>query len=194
MFNRFVIADPELCLGCYMCMVTCAQVHEEQGLQPFPRLFVVSTSVATMPIQCRHCEEPFCKEVCPVKAIEIKDQSVQLNEEICIGCAKCAFACPFGAIEIEKRIVNKGKEIKYKKVAIKCDLCYFRKNGPACVEICPTGALKEIKNDEIEKLIELKRVTIKESKSKKRKKLETLNKTKRIANIKNVVKLFKKFK
>jgi len=31
--------------------------------------------------------------------------------------------------------------IGQKSVAVKCDLCYFREQGPACVEACPHKAL-----------------------------------------------------
>jgi hydrogenase-4 component A len=31
--------------------------------------------------------------------------------------------------------------IGQKTVAVKCDLCYFREAGPACVEACPHKAL-----------------------------------------------------
>jgi Fe-S-cluster-containing hydrogenase component 2 len=31
--------------------------------------------------------------------------------------------------------------IGQKTVAVKCDLCYFREQGPACVEACPHQAL-----------------------------------------------------
>ena len=26
-------------------------------------------------------------------------------------------------------------------IAVKCDLCYFREDGPACVQTCPTKTL-----------------------------------------------------
>ena len=29
-------------------------------------------------------------------------------------------------------------------VAVKCDLCYFREEGPACIQVCPTKALDPI--------------------------------------------------
>jgi Fe-S-cluster-containing dehydrogenase component len=44
-------------------------------------------------------------------------------------------ACPFGVIDVS----TDGK------IIIKCDLCIERTKtgqGPACVEACPTGALK----------------------------------------------------
>ncbi|MDO7969572.1 hypothetical protein EXW06_16105, partial [Enterococcus faecium] len=46
----------------------------------------------------------------------------------------CMLACPFGAMEV----VSSRKKAR----AIKCDLCWHRETGPACVEACPTKALQ----------------------------------------------------
>ena len=96
--NRFVIADPRRCIGCYACIAGCVENHRKAGLQAYPRLYVTHTREGTMPIQCRQCEEPSCLAVCPVHAISMVDGAVRLNESLCIGCKLCALACPFGAI------------------------------------------------------------------------------------------------
>jgi hydrogenase-4 component A len=72
--------------------------HHEAGLQAYPRLYIIHTLSGMMPILCRHCEEPSCAAVCPVKAIIHRDGSILLNESLCIGCKMCAVACPFGVI------------------------------------------------------------------------------------------------
>lgn len=170
MSNLFVIANPGSCLGCYTCMAGCALVHKEHGLQPFPRLHITHTVPGTMPMQCRHCEDAPCAAVCPVKAIEIKNQMVQLNESLCIGCKLCALACPFGCIEIagtpapsvdrsQNGWINPilAGEIGQKTIAAKCDLCCFREEGPTCVQVCPTKTLRAVTSDEFEKIIREKR-------------------------------------
>ncbi|WP_029010109.1 4Fe-4S dicluster domain-containing protein [Azospirillum halopraeferens] len=96
--NRFVLADPRLCIGCYTCMPACVVVHREAGLQAYPRLTVTHTAHGTMPVQCRHCDDAPCAKVCPVAAITHREGMIFLNETVCIGCKMCAIACPFGAI------------------------------------------------------------------------------------------------
>ena len=63
--TKFVIADPKLCIGCYTCMPACVVVHQEAGLQAYPRLHVTHTPHGTMPMQCRHCEDAPCSKACP---------------------------------------------------------------------------------------------------------------------------------
>lgn len=173
--NKFVIADPKRCIGCYACVAGCVETHRKAGLQAYPRLYITHTPAGTMPMQCRHCEEPACLAVCPVHAISFQDHSVRINESLCIGCKMCALACPFGAIipggtPIPKLELSIGQytyvntpyqaepmylrelglhdrlslltwDIGRKTVAVKCDLCYFSEDGPACIRACPHKAL-----------------------------------------------------
>jgi len=96
--NRFVIAEPKLCIGCNTCMAACSIVHKAVGLQGHSRLTVVRTAQLSAPVMCRHCEDAPCARVCPVEAITHQDDAIVLNETLCIGCKLCALACPFGAI------------------------------------------------------------------------------------------------
>jgi hydrogenase-4 component A len=96
--NRFVIAEPKLCIGCNTCMAACATVHKAEGLQAHPRLTVMRTGQVSAPVMCRHCEDAPCARVCPVNAIRHEADAIVLNETLCIGCKLCVVACPFGAI------------------------------------------------------------------------------------------------
>jgi hydrogenase-4 component A len=190
MTTKFVIADPKKCIGCYTCMPACVVVHQEAGLQAYPRLHVTHTPHGTMPMQCRHCEDAPCSKACPAGCFKITDE-VQLNESLCIGCKMCVLACPFGVIEphgtgtqneqmpILPYVPPGGSPIPYssepttpataplsallawtqgvRTVAVKCDLCYFREEGPACIQVCPTKALRMVDPDEIEATIADKR-------------------------------------
>ena len=114
--------------------------------QPSPKKRVTVEAVAeyAVPLQCRHCEDAPCIMVCPTSAIhrEQTNGPVLIDQEKCIGCKFCLMACPFGVIDIS----GDGK------IMIKCDLCFQRiKAGqePACVEACPTKALKFVDERDI---------------------------------------------
>ena len=158
--NRFVIANPRRCIGCNTCMAACSSVHRAVGLQAQPRLTVTRTLEVTAPVLCRHCEDAPCARVCPVDAIKLTGEQVELNEQKCIGCKMCAIACPFGAITPSGTPVSGVAGIKVghptesaaldpllawsigvKTVAVKCDLCSFQEAGPECIRACPTNAL-----------------------------------------------------
>lgn len=166
--NRFVIAEASRCIGCGTCMAACATAHKAAGLQSQPRLTLTKTADVSAPVLCRHCEEAFCARVCPVNAISQDDQNgrVVVDEKACVGCKMCALACPFGAITpagtstagvagvrtmtpthsvaLKPTLVW---EVGVKAVAVKCDLCAFNPNGPACISSCPTKGLVLVEPD-----------------------------------------------
>jgi sulfite dehydrogenase (quinone) subunit SoeB len=93
------------------------------------------------PRSCLHCDEPACVTVCPTGASykRAEDGIVLVNEDICIGCKLCSWACPYGAREYD---YDAG-------VMKKCTLCIDRiynenlateDRVPACVATCPTSA------------------------------------------------------
>ncbi|WP_228378706.1 4Fe-4S dicluster domain-containing protein, partial [Treponema endosymbiont of Eucomonympha sp.] len=108
MMNRFVQANPLLCIGCRTCMISCVVAHEGKrifeidpdGYAFNPRLFMVKTARVSAPVQCRHCENPACKASCTSGAISVAGGAVVISAERCIGCKNCVVACPFGAVEI----------------------------------------------------------------------------------------------
>jgi formate hydrogenlyase subunit 2 len=171
--NRFVIADPKLCIGCHTCEAACSENHRHQGLQTMPRLKVMRNKKESAPQLCRQCEDAPCAQVCPVNAINRLNGAVQLNESLCVSCKLCGLACPFGAIEFAgSRPLDIPANANSPKappappmplkvstfldwvpgiraIAVKCDLCYFDEQGPACVRTCPTKALRLVSNDDI---------------------------------------------
>lgn len=157
--NRFVIANPNVCIGCTTCMSACYESSFTRGKLATSRLVVTRTLSGTMPNQCRQCDDAPCANVCPVGALRFGDNNIEVYEEICIGCKMCTLACPFGAIRVgaeampsvdyilePKHNLSFESESGSKSIAVKCDLCKGREEGPACVEICPTGALMFIDN------------------------------------------------
>lgn len=170
--NRFVIAQPSRCIGCGTCMAACSTAHKAVGLQSHPRLTMTKTADISSPSVCRHCEDAFCLRVCPVKAItqDARNHRVVIDEKSCVGCKMCALACPFGAITPAgtstagvagvrtvtptfSQTLNPllAWEVGVKAVAVKCDLCAFRPEGPACVGACPTKGLAIVDVDSLRK-------------------------------------------
>jgi electron transport protein HydN len=156
--NTFVIADPARCIGCRTCEVACVLAHSTGGLQGLsaahfiPRLTVVRTAKVSAPVQCHQCEDAPCAAVCSTNAITFTSNSVQVNQERCVGCKSCMIACPYGAMDIVtmEKIEHYGtgageRFVRVKKIeAQKCDLCITKAEGPNCIRVCPTKALRMI--------------------------------------------------
>jgi DMSO reductase iron-sulfur subunit len=142
------IFDQAKCTGCKACILACT-IENRLGLthswrdvytfndRHFPGLPVLHLSLA-----CNHCEDPACLRACPANAYSKDPETgfVVLDEDRCIGCRYCTWVCPYGAprYELTKRTVGK------------CTFCAERQsagNRPACVELCPTGALDVTSNN-----------------------------------------------
>jgi len=132
-------------MGCRACEIACAVEHSVskniygavlEVPKPMYRVRVVVADSFNVPMRCQHCEDAPCINVCPTKALYRSEEGfVLVNPLICIGCRMCMLACPFG---------HPRYDVKAKTI-IKCDFCVDRiKEGkvPACVEACPTGALR----------------------------------------------------
>lgn len=58
-----------------------------------------------LPMQCMHCENPPCVDVCPAGASSKGDDGiVRVDYDKCIGCQICMKACPYGV-----RVFNESK-------------------------------------------------------------------------------------
>lgn len=136
------VFDVNKCTGCGACQLACTI---ENGLEPDRSWRSVSTfnerlhpgiPLFHLSLACNHCAEPACMEACPALAYE-KDPrtgAVLINEDACIGCNYCAWACPFDAPRLDEA----------RGVMTKCTFCNHRLaegKTPACAELCPTGAL-----------------------------------------------------
>jgi sulfite dehydrogenase (quinone) subunit SoeB len=93
------------------------------------------------PRSCLHCADAACVTVCPTGASykRAEDGIVLVDEDKCIGCKLCSWACPYGAREYSE----------VDGVMKKCTLCIDRiynehldesERQPACVQACPTRA------------------------------------------------------
>lgn len=161
--KKRVYCDISKCLGCRSCEIACAVEHSKsknlfQAINEMPlpekRVSVEPLSLTdithdtlhikhSLPLHCRHCEDAPCVKICPAKSMQKLDEGpVVHKDETCIGCKWCILVCPFGI----PKVGRSGK------VIIKCDHCIERyKKGiiPACVEACPTKAVRIVVEEEI---------------------------------------------
>lgn len=136
--TRFILADSTSCIGCRTCEVACALQHITENSAFAPRLSVLRLDALSVPVMCHQCENAPCVTVCPVGALSMGHERVEADSSRCIGCQRCVVACPFGVITI-----TAAMDI------VKCDLCLGRDRGPACVDVCPTAALRQITAKEL---------------------------------------------
>ena len=156
-----LVIDLDTCVGCQACVTACKGWNDQgQGLSDqeayganpsgtfLNRVHSYQVAVpdapaqiVTFPRSCLHCENAPCVTVCPTGASykRAEDGIVLVNPDSCIGCGLCAWACPYGARELD---ADQG-------VMKKCTLCVDRIENenlpeedriPACVRTCPTNA------------------------------------------------------
>jgi len=100
-------AVPERCSGCRLCELACA-IHKFGSNNPKKaRIRIISLHphpVIRMPIFCKQCKEPKCRDSCPVDAIAVREGVVVIDDEKCISCQSCVNSCPDGAIFVHSDI------------------------------------------------------------------------------------------
>jgi Fe-S-cluster-containing dehydrogenase component len=157
-----LVIDLDTCVGCHACAVNCkawntggypAPLSDQDAYGAAPvgawlnRIhgFEAGEGAAGrtvyFPKSCLHCENAECVTVCPTGASykRQEDGIVLVEESSCMGCGLCAWACPYGARELDP---GEG-------VMKKCTLCIDRiynenlepvDRVPVCVSTCPASA------------------------------------------------------
>ncbi|MGL4668371.1 MAG: 4Fe-4S dicluster domain-containing protein [Saezia sp.] len=156
--NKFVVANAKLCIGCQTCEIACVVAHNHSGKSVdskhfHPRLKVVKEAHVTMPVLCHQCENAPCVNACPTGALMYTKDLVQVDQSKCDGCRSCVLACPFGVMTVAIDASSDFADAPQTGAeAQKCDLCIDRKEGPACIEVCPTKALFLMEPMKLQKL------------------------------------------
>jgi sulfite dehydrogenase (quinone) subunit SoeB len=157
-----LVIDLDICVGCHACAVACKEWNTGGGAGPltdlapygaepdgvwFNRIHAFELGegedgrTVYFPKSCLHCDDAPCVTVCPTGASfkRAADGIVLVDEDLCIGCKLCSWACPYGAREYD---YDAG-------VMRKCTLCVDRiynetldpvDRVPACVSCCPVSA------------------------------------------------------
>jgi DMSO reductase iron-sulfur subunit len=142
------LVDLNRCIGCRSCFVACKAenntplrtdwryvVERESGTYPTPKREFI-------PLACNHCSEPACLKACPVPGAitrRTNDGVVLIDQDKCIGCRYCMFACPYGA----PRIDTESNKVS------KCTMCVHRLDAgfePACATACLTDAIQFVQD------------------------------------------------
>jgi len=134
----------ELCSGCGACAVACLDHNDiEVDMQPALRRILPveegrypNVSIAYVSVSCMHCAESPCLVGCPTGAIRRHEttRAITVDRSLCIGCHSCAMACPFGI----PRYDHDDKMHKCQR----CSAWVMSGRDPACVRVCPMGALE----------------------------------------------------
>src|SRR5574341_1373489 len=150
-----VLVDTTLCVGCRGCEAACAEANDlpppAEGDAVFEERRDTAQQVFTVvnrfeeragverfaKRQCMHCVAPACASACPVQAM-VKQPTgpVTYDASRCMGCRYCMIACPFDVPKYEYE--SAAPRVR------KCTFCAKRQAEgklPACVEVCPSGAL-----------------------------------------------------
>lgn len=135
--------DADKCIACGACAIACMDQNDTDfaaGSKPFRSVAAVEhpnepqRPITYLSMGCMHCAAAPCVDACPVGCLRKNDMGLpEYDNAACIGCHSCAMACPFGAPTFRAD----GKMEK-------CGGCQARlERGmlPACVRVCPTGAL-----------------------------------------------------
>ena len=157
-----LVIDLDSCVGCQACVTSCKEWNTGGHMAPltdlrayekeadgvwFNRVHTYehasdgASRTVHFPRSCLHCENAACVTVCPTGASykRTSDGIVLVDEDKCIGCQLCSWACPYGAREFDTEV----------GVMKKCTLCIDRiynqnleeaDRVPACVAACPTSA------------------------------------------------------
>ncbi len=141
------LLDPKRCVECRACEVACKQWNQvPTGLRY--RLVRIHENTAgnvlALPGACNHCDNAWCMKVCPARAITRDAHgAVQIDTTKCFGCRQCYAFCPYEAPQWNEA----------KRVMQKCTMCADRLEAgeqPACATLCPTGAIRFGKWEEIQ--------------------------------------------
>lgn len=163
-----IVVDTKRCIGCWSCGVACKLENNIPNDVFWNRTLTVggdqpntpageygNCTISFTPVQCNHCDNPSCVEVCPTGAtVKAEDTGiVTVDVDECIGCQSCVEACPYEGVRVyleeeptyfvDFPVGHKDAPKHVAKTVEKCNMCHFRVaegRVPACVEGCPARA------------------------------------------------------
>ena len=168
-----MVIDLQKCVGCDTCTAVCSQMNHAPSNTLWRQVIPLDTrSVGNpdagrlfLPMNCMHCSEPPCLEVCPTTATYRRPNGVvDIHDDLCIGCGYCVVACPYLARTISHYGTVSAFDLHgddtavpdYTGICTKCNFCLPRvetgmaqgfrpgldaEASPTCVNFCIADAL-----------------------------------------------------
>jgi formate dehydrogenase iron-sulfur subunit len=147
--QKVMLNDVSKCIGCLSCAIACKEVNKlpdtykydpATGGNAFTTVKFMergdTPKQINLKVQCMHCTEASCVEVCPTgAAYKRTDGIVLFDQETCIGCKYCVVSCPFNVPGLAEETGTVRK----------CTFCEPRlREGKitACAEACPAQAIE----------------------------------------------------
>ena len=117
-----MVIDLQRCVGCGACAFACKaenNTRDRADGQAFNWADFVMRTEGTfpnvthwvMPVLCNHCSDAPCVAACPVtpKAMfKTPDGITMHNDDSCIGCRRCQYACPYSVGTLGEDSFNGG--------------------------------------------------------------------------------------
>jgi 4Fe-4S ferredoxin len=149
--TRFPIVDIDAntCILCGVCAFFCPLGAIEAWVDDEKTAMFIKTEALPQPVKIIEVAKELCKpdcgleceKSCPREAIKVKAQKeegqinkildVQVDEDLCFYCKVCEYACPYGAINVEKFMEG--------AVAVETEKC--PQSCQVCIDVCPTKAI-----------------------------------------------------
>lgn len=159
--------DLNRCFGCQTCAVACKMANNLPKNVSYNRVLTTTgeqldsasgnfpnCELSFLPVQCQHCEDPACMDVCPTGATSKDEETgiVSVDSEQCIGCQSCIHACPYEGVRtlitspeyhLDVEVGEQDAPPHKESTVEKCTFCknlIDRGEVPACMQLCPGRA------------------------------------------------------
>jgi 4Fe-4S ferredoxin len=99
-----IVLNDEISINCGWCKIICPS-DAIQSAKPFQGRVILKENQEDEKICTgKDCNE--CKDVCPCNAITISDNTISVNQDVCVLCGACAKVCPEEILFIKRSFME----------------------------------------------------------------------------------------